>query len=213
MRSKNLTYLADLAVIGIFLTACGASQPTSYTDANGYACAHATSNGYCPEDPAASRLPVSATATPSPAAPAGPSCASQVTSWLVEPDGTGITGNTVNHDITAIIFDAKAYLKYDRGNTGAGQNFLDFLNNEVTGLTYTSTPNAPPSCADPSDIWGGDSLASGTFLGDASNAAEDTAGTSQAASDVQAILTDFGNLNAELAQNSGVQAKGYPGTP
>ena len=206
-------------IIALALAACGGSSapaspksaaPTSYTDANGFACAHANSDGYCPVDPAASKSPVSPTAQ---ASPAGPSCASQVTSWLVESDVSGISGNTVQHDITAIIFDAKAYQHYDASDPGAGQNFLNFLNTFVTNLTYTSTPNAPPSCADPSDLWGGDTLVSGTFLGDASNATNDTADTSQADSDVQAILNDFTALNAELLNNSGVQAKGYAGTP
>jgi hypothetical protein len=135
-------------------------------------------------------------------------CGSHVKSWLAEQDGSDISGNTVQHDITAILFDAKAYQKYDPSDTGAGQNFLTFLGNEVSNLTYTATPNAPPTCADPQDMWGGDTLTSGSFLGDASDASEDTAGTAQADSDVQATISDFGELNAELAQYAGVQAKG-----
>jgi hypothetical protein len=184
-----------LIVLVLALAACGSSHP-----------------GVTPK--AASKLATTAPssgATPTTAAPTGASCGSQVTSWLAEPDGSGISANTVQHDITSIVFDAKAYQKYGPSDTGARQNFLNFLNTLVTNLTYTSTPNAPPTCADPAGLWGAD-VPSGTFLGDAGSAGNDTPGTSQADSDVQAILTDFKNLNAELAKTSGVQAKGYTGT-
>ncbi len=75
-------------IIALALAACGGSSdpaspksaapaspksavPTSYTDANGFACAHANSDGYCPVDPAASKSPVSN--VPASAAPAAPS--------------------------------------------------------------------------------------------------------------------------------------------
>jgi hypothetical protein len=105
------------------------------------------------------------------------------------------------------MFDAQAYVKYDPSDQGAGQNFLTFMGNEVTNLTYTATPNAPPPWGDAQGLWGA-GVTSGTFLGDASNASSDTSGTSQADSDVQALLNDFNSLNAELAQNSGVKAQG-----
>lgn len=114
----------------------------------------------------------------------------------------------MQHDITAILFDAQAYVKYDPSDQAAGQNFLNIIGREVQNLTYNATPNAPPTCADPQDLWGGDTLTSGTFLGDASSASNDTSGTSQAGGDVQAILGDFNSLNAELAQASGVKAQG-----
>jgi len=205
-----MRYIA-LIVLVLLLAACSGSSdpaspksaaPTSYTDANGFACAHANSDGYCPEDPAASKSPVSPTAL---ASPAGPSCASQVTSWLAERDGAGITGNTVNRDISAIVFDAKEYQAFDPGSQDSGQTFLNFM----TDLNYQGIVGSamdPPSCADPQGYWQ-------AFVNSASAASQDTAGTSQAASDVQAILTNFANLNAELTRTSGVRAKGYSGTP
>ena len=54
----------------------------------------------------------------------------------------------------------------------------------------------------------GAGLTSGTFLGDASNASSDIAGTSQANGDVQASLNDFGALQAEVKVNTGVMVKG-----
>ena len=197
-----MRYIA-LIVLVLLLAACSGSSdpaspksaaPTSYTDANGFACAHANSDGYCPEDPAASKSPVAL------ASPAGPSCASQVTSWLAEQDGAGITGNTVNRDISAIVFDAKEYQAFDPGSHDSGQDFLNFM----TDLNYQGIVGSsmdPPSCADPQGYWQ-------AFLNSASAASQDTAGTSQAANDVQAILTDFANLNAELTRTSGVRAKG-----
>lgn len=174
------------------------SSPALQTDPNGQQCSSLDSLGYCPgDDP-----------SPTPAAPDTAACGTQVEAWLAEQDGTGITGNTVQHDITAILFDAQAYLKYDPNAQSAGQNFLTIMGSEVQDLTYTATPNAPPACADPQDLWGGDTLTSGTFLGDASNASNDTSGTSQANSDVQAVLSDFNSLNAELAQTSGAEAQG-----
>lgn len=74
-------------------------------------------------------------------------------------------------------------------------------------MDSSTTPNAPPTCADPQDLWGGDTLTSGTFLGDASNASNDTSGTSEADSDVQALLSDFNSLNDELAETSGIKAQ------
>ena len=205
-----MRYIA-LIVLVLLLAACSGSSdpaspksagPTSYTDANGFACAHANSDGYCPEDPAASKSPVSPAAL---ASPAGPSCASQVTSWLAERDGAGIAGNTVNRDISAIVFDAKEYQAFDPGSQDSGQTFLNFM----TDLNYQGIVGSamdPPSCADPQGYWQ-------AFVNSASAASQDTAGTSQAASDVQAILTDFANLNAELTRTSGVRAKGYSGRP
>ncbi len=199
-------------VLVLLLAACSggsdpaspkSATPTSYTDtdANGFACAHANSDGYCPEDPAASKSPAAHRAS----SPAGPSCASQVTSWLAEQDGAGITGNTVNRDISAIVFDAKEYQAFDPGSRGSGQDYLNFM----TDLSYQGIVGSsmdPPSCADPRGYWQ-------AFLKSASAASQDTAGTSQAASDVQAVLTDFANLNAELTRTSGVRAKGYSATP
>jgi hypothetical protein len=199
-----------ITLIVLVLAACGSSHPaslesaapTSYTDANGFACAHANSDGYCPDDPAASKLPVPPTVQ---ASPAGPSCASQVTSWLAEQDGTGITGNTVNHDISAIVFDAKSYQVFGPGNQGSGQTFLNFMTDiNYQGIAVSSMD--PPSCADPQGYWQ-------AFLNAASAASQDTAGTSQATSDVQSVLSAFDNLNMELANTSGVKAKGYSGTP
>lgn len=175
-----------------------APTPTSQTDPNGQQCSSLDSLGYCPGDEP----------SPTPTAPDTAACGTQVKAWLAEQDGTGISGNTVQHDIRAILFDAQAYVKYDPGDQGAGQNFLNIMGSEVQNLTYTATPNAPPTCADPQDLWGGDSLASGTFLGDASNASNDTSGTSEADSDVHALLNDFNSLNAQLAQTSGVKAQG-----
>ena len=60
----------------------------------------------------------------------------------------------MQHDITAIVFDAKSYKAFDPSDTGAGQNFLNPLNDFVTNLTYTATPNGPPSCADQNGLWG-----------------------------------------------------------
>jgi hypothetical protein len=55
------------------------------------------------------------------------------------------------------------------------------------------------------------SLSSGTFLGDASNASNDTPGTPQAVSDCQAVLNDFASLKTELASNApGSGIKGLP---
>jgi hypothetical protein len=132
-----------------------------------------------------------------------------VKAWLAEPDGwDGV--NTVQHDIIGIITDAQSYQKYAPSDPSGGQVFLNLLNYWVTALTRNSAPTAPPSCADPDDVWGGDNLDSGTFLGDTSIASSDTPGTSQAASDVEAILGDFSALNSDLAQNSGVTAKSAP---
>jgi hypothetical protein len=210
-RGVDMRYLALISLV-LALAACGSSNPAPEAT-HKLATTTAPSSAAAPSPTPTTTAPsTTAPSTTAPAAPAGPTCGSQVTSWLAEPDGSGITGNTVQHDISAIIFDVKAYQEYDPGNTGAGQNFLNFLNTEVTNLTYTSTPNAPPTCADPDGIWGAD-LTSGTFLGDASDASDDTAGTSQAASDVHAVLNDFATLNAELLTTSGVQAKGYAGTP
>lgn len=216
--ARAVTGLA--AVCLLVLTACGSAAPTvpgtatasatsapatsvipSSTfqiDPNGQQCSSLDSLGYCPgDDP-----------SPTPAAPDTAACGPQVKAWLAEQDGTGIGGNTVQHDIRAILFDAQAYVKYDPTDQGAGQNFLNIMGSEVQNLTYTATPNAPPTCADPQDLWGGDSLTSGTFLGDASNASNDTSGTSEADSDVHALTSDFNSLNAELAQASGVEAQG-----
>jgi hypothetical protein len=79
------------------------------------------------------------------------------------------------------------------------------MNSEI--LTYISTPNAPPTCADPQDLWGLGHPRQRHVPRGRSNAPNGIAGTGQAASDVQAILSGFSTLNAELAQNSGVQAK------
>lgn len=203
-QAKN-TDAAKAVTTAPATTAPAISAPAStsapdLTDPNGEQCTTLDSLGYCPGD------------DPSPT-PAAVSCGDQVKAWLAEQDGSSISGNTVQHDITAIIFDAKSYQAFAASDPAAGQNFLNFINTFVTNLTYTATPNAPPTCADPQDLWGGDTLTSGTFLGDASNASNDTSGTGQAANDVQAILNDFSALNAELAQNSGVKAKGYAGTP
>lgn len=173
-------------------------SPTFQTDPNGQQCSSLDSLGYCPgDDP-----------SPTPTAPDTAACGTQVEAWLAEQDRTGIGGNTVQHDIRAILFDAQAYVKYDPSDQGAGQNFLNIMGSEVQNLTSIATPNGPPACADPQDLWGGDTLTSGTFLGDASNASNDTSGTSEADSDVQALLSDFNSLNAELAQTSGVKAQG-----
>jgi hypothetical protein len=161
-------------------------------DPNGQSCDTTDSLGYCPGD------------DPSPS-PSAPPCADQVKAWLAEQDGAG--NGTVQHAIIGILTDARSFQQYSSSDPAGGQFFLSLLNDWVTYLTETSTPNAPPACADPQDLWGGDSLASGTFLGDASDASSDTSGTSQAVSDVQEVLGDFSALNAELAQNSGVTAK------
>ena len=192
-----MRYMVLIALVLAF-AACGNSHPAATPKA---ASKLATTTA-----PSSAATPTTA----APASPTGPSCGSQVTSWLAEPDGSGISANTVQHDITTIIYDAKAYQKYGPSDTGAGQNFLNFLNTFVTNLTYTSTPNAPPTCADPAGLWGAD-VPSGTFLGDAGSAGNDTPGTRQADSDAQATLTDFKNLNAELAKTSGVEARGYTG--
>ena len=133
----------------------------------------------------------------------------QVTDWLAQQDTTGIR---VDHDITAIVSNAKSHQRFHVPNpndpgagTDAGQVFLNFLTDtNYQGIADSSM--TPPSCADPQGLWS-------TFLNDASTASQDTSGTSQADSDVQSVLTDFASLNAELASTSGVQAKGYPGTP
>lgn len=146
----------------------------------------------------ASHVPASH-APASAAVAAGPNaCTQQVKRWLASSDGSGIQGNTDQHDISAIMFDATAYQKYGL------QSFLDGMNTEVTYLTYIQSPftgaASPdiPSCADPQGIWGF-MVTSGSFLGDAGNAGQDSAGSSQATSDVDATLSDFAKLKAELA--------------
>lgn len=172
-------------VLGIVLGAVACGQSTSQP-----APASTAGTTTAPPSPAPSPTP-----SPAPAV----SCTVQVQGWLASQDGSPVS-ETVQHDITALLFDVNAYLQYAPGNPGAGANFLSFVNDEVTDLTYTSGPQIP-ACADPQNLWGA-LLPSGTFLGDASNAADDTSGTSQAQSDCQAVLSDFASLKSELASTA-----------
>jgi len=168
---KRIYQLAVILVATAALAACGSSSSTS------------------------AKAPSTSSAAPTTAAAAAPTtttaCAHQVKSWLAQEDDNGFTsGHTVQDDIIAILFSAKSYIKFDPGNTGAGQNFLMFMG-DTNYQGISSADQDPPSCADPSGFWE-------DFITDAGSASNDTAGTSQAQSDVQATLRDFSNLNAEL---------------
>jgi hypothetical protein len=129
-----------------------------------------------------------ATATPAAA------CSGQVQEWLAKPAASA-AGNSVQHDISAIMSGATTYLGYARRRPAAGQVFLKGLSVFVS--TLSRGPHIP-SCADPSNLWGAN-LTPGSFLGDASIASKAKAGSSQAKSDCRAVVTDFNGLLAELS--------------
>ena len=154
-------------------------------------------------------------AAPVTSAPAGPSCAQQVTSWLATSAASAyVPADTNQQVISSIIFDAEAYQHYSAADQsgGSGQNFLTALGNEAQMMGGSGS--GMPSCADPQDLLGADTAANGTFLGDAVNASTDTPNTSQASSDVQATISDLAAINAELKTTApGVHITGLrPGT-
>jgi hypothetical protein len=205
---KIIIASAAIGVAVLGAGACGSQASTSTIPVNPVKSYGVQVNDSPSSAASAAPVPSAASAAAAPSS-ADPACGQQVSAWLAEQDGTGITGNTMQHDISAILFDATAYRHYDPSDTGAGQNFLTGVGAEVTNSSYTTVPGIPP-CADPQGLWGADLATSGTFLYDAQDASNDTAGTSQADSDVAATISDFAALNAELKTTAGVQMKGLP---
>jgi hypothetical protein len=97
----------------------------------------------------------------------------------------------------AVASDAQSYITYWQTTGDDGAVFLSTLNSELELVTATDIPPMP-TCADPQGLYGA-GLTSGTFLGDASNATNDTPGSSQALADCQATVADFKAIQGELA--------------
>jgi hypothetical protein len=150
---------------------------------------------------AAAGSPSAAAGSPS----ASASCTSQVQAWLTTVDDSGIPGNTVQHDIYAVMDAAMNYQKFDPVNPDdpgsgpeAGQVFLS----DMTDLNYQGLLDQPiPPCADPA----GDFQ---EFMNAAQNGSGDTAGTALAEGAVEDVSLDIKALNVELGSTApGVQVK------
>ena len=187
MRKTPIT-LAATAAAAVALAACGTSHPAASTSSALSSAAAAPA----------------ATAAPSPAGPTPAQCAQQMTAWLTAPaQNAPVPDDTNQQVISAIVFDADAYLHYGPGGPNAGNDATiaseagqNFLNDVGTEDGFLGTADGIPACADPGqDISG---TGGGSLIGDASNASTDTPGTSQATADTQAVTTDLAAANQEL---------------
>jgi hypothetical protein len=194
MRKTRLTVAAVGAAVTVIVTlaGCGGSASPGTSVSSSAAAAPAT------------------TAAPSPTGPTPAQCAQQMQAWLAAPAANApVPADTNQQVISAIVFDADAYLHYGPGGpdaqadaTESGQNFLTAVGTEVSFMGSDI-----PSCADPGqDISG---TGSGSLMGDATDAGDDTSGSPQTTTDSGAVTTDLNATNQELLNSApGVQISG-----
>lgn len=138
------------------------------------------------------------TTAPAPTKPTVNPLEAQVQAWLTKPDGSFRDGATISADINAIMFGATNYQNYvnDPAGPAAAQVYLDDINAQVTALTDIAAP-AIPLGADPKNWWDV-MLNQNGFLTYADNAANDTPGDPQTATDIAAIISTHSALMVEL---------------
>lgn len=159
------------------------SAPMQTTDPGGASCPALDSLGYCPGD--------------DPETPSAPDCTSQVQAWLSDTSVYPIPTGDLQAGIKSVYQDAQEYLAQFAGDPSgdAATTYLSILGDTNGDGPMTTLGDSIPTCADPSGDWSD----AGTEFG---NATSTDAGTSQAATDMQAVLTDLKALKAELGQTA-----------
>lgn len=122
-------------------------------------------------------------------------CAQQMRSWLAKDDGSGAS---VRHDIIETVLTAEDYKKKSPTSVDAAGDV-----GSITGLAprLSSVPD-PPSCADNVGYWSFFMDDVGNMVGDWNDSSDSKGGMNSVISDMQDILNDFANLNAEIKQSA-----------
>lgn len=133
---------------------------------------------------------------PTPQATTGPAdCAVQVQAWLAD---TSLfpNGAPLQLGITDVYSDAATYLSLFAGDPSgdAATTELSILG-DPNGAVMSTLADPIPACADLSQFW----QSAGVQFG---NATGNDAGTTQAATDMRAVLSDLKALRTELGQTA-----------
>lgn len=99
--------------------------------------------------------------------------------------------------IKSVYQDAQNYLSVFAGDPSGGPatTLLSILGDTNGDGPMTTLGDSAPACADPAGYWSD----TGTEFG---NATSTDAGTSQAATDMQAVLSDLKSLRSELSSTA-----------
>lgn len=143
-----------------------------------------------PASPSAASVAASSPQSTSPA-----DCATAMQAWLADTSWSPLGNETVQQGIKLMAQNAKTYITTFASDPGsdAATTFLGIMGD--SGQPVMNLPSDIPSCADP----GGYYADAQTQYG---NAVSTDAGTSQAAADMHAVLSDLRSLSSEARQDA-----------